>query len=125
MPSTNLTYNNTQFNQSTPSFDVDTEYDKKLKFNTQIANLNLNNTNHKIVSVEFTLPAHTSLYNGSNGIKQAVIAITPEDDSSLSVLYTKDKTLNQLNGNLDKFGELFLINNPSTGFIQQLDLTEG
>lgn len=125
MPSTNLTYNNTQFNQSTPSFDVNTEYDKKLKFNTQIANLNLNNTNHKIVSVEFTLPAHTSLYNGSNGIKQAVIAITPEDNSSLSVLYTKDKTLDQLDGNLDKFGELFLASNPETGFIQQLDLTQG
>lgn len=125
MPSTNLTYNNTQFNQSTPSFDVNTEYDKKLKFNTQIVNLNLNNTNHKIVSVEFTLPSHTSLYNGSNGIKQAVVAITPEDNSSLSVLYTKNLTLDQLDGNLDDFGELFLASNPQTGFVQQLDLTEG
>jgi hypothetical protein len=125
MPSTNLTYNNNGFNSSHPSFDGNTEYDKNLRFNTQTANLNLNNTNHKIVSVEFTLPSQSSLSNGSNGIKQAVISIKPEDNSSLSVLYTKDKTLNELDGNLDKFGELFLTTNPNTGFTQQLDLTQG
>jgi hypothetical protein len=125
MPSTNLTYNNNGFINSHPSFDENTEYDKNLRFNTQTANLSLNNTNHKIVSVEFTLPSQSSLSNGSNGIKQAVVAITPDPNSSLSVFYTKNLSLTDLDGSLDDLGELFLQTNPSIAFVQQFDLTQG
>lgn len=107
MPSTNLTYNRDEFTQSNLSFDPDREIDKKVRWNTQTLNLQLDNTNHKLVSLELTLPSRSSLVSGNNKIYNYALFVTSGNNSVISTLDTEGLTFTELSGFMDKMGRLF------------------
>ena len=83
MPNITLTYNRNNFTKATPSWDIAGEYSNGLRFNTISKTLELDNTNHSLVSFTISSTAEEDYDFGS-------VHFSTPNGSIVSVAITQD-----------------------------------